>query len=153
MVEVFAILFFVSIAASAYLAYKLHQKRKWRERWVWTAWAMIGFLNFVYGFVSGNMVMMVIGVVMSLASMSTFLTFYIESERRVKKILETAFGAVALGVIIYGYFITGSFILGIITLFILAMFFVAFLVSYLLPKIIGKFRAIANKEDAERNLG
>ena len=81
--------------------------------------------------------MMIIGAVMALASISTFLTFYIKSERRAKKILETAFGALALGVIIYGYFVTGSFILEIITLFVLTMFFVAFLLSYLLPRIRG----------------
>ena len=103
--------------------------------WVWAAWAMVGFLDFVYGLVSGNMVMMVIGVIMALASVSGFLTSYVESELRVKKALEVVFGIVAFGVIIYGYVTTGSLILGIITLFILAMFFVAFLVSYLLPRI------------------
>ncbi|MFQ5621557.1 MAG: hypothetical protein ACE5FT_06980 [Candidatus Nanoarchaeia archaeon] len=141
MVEIFVIAFFASIAAFAYLAYKLHQKEKWRqirERWAWIAWAIVGVLNFADGFIYGNTVMTVIGAVMALTSMSAFLTFYIESELRVKKVLETTFGAVALGVIIYGYFITGSFILEIITLFILAMFFVAFLVSYLLPRIRGK---------------
>lgn len=31
---IYAVFFFASIAVFAYLAYKLHQKRKWRERWV-----------------------------------------------------------------------------------------------------------------------
>lgn len=141
MVEIFVIVFLASIAAFAYLAYKLHQKEKWRqirERWAWIAWAIVGVLNFVDGFVYGNTVMTVIGAVMALGCMSAFLTFYIESELRVKKVLEVVFMVLALGVIIYGYFMTGSFILGIITLFILAVFFVAFLVSCLLPRICRK---------------
>lgn len=135
---IYAVLFFASIVVFAYLAYKLHQKRKWRERWVWTAWVMLGASNSVYGFVSGNMVIMIIGVAMALASMSAFLTSYVESELRVKKALEVVFGVVAFGVVIYGYVITRSLILGIMLLFAATLLFVGFVLSYLLPKIRSK---------------
>ena len=105
------------------------------KRWVWVVWTILGFSMFFSGFVSGNVVMMVIGVAMAFAWTSVFLTSYVKSEHRVKKALEVVSGIVALGIFVFGYVITRSFILGVITLFIVAMVFLAFVVSYLLPKI------------------
>ncbi|MCD6466173.1 hypothetical protein J7L27_07415 [Candidatus Bathyarchaeota archaeon] len=136
MVEVFAVLFLASIGAFAYLAYKLHQRgRQVWKRGVYIAWTLLGVLNFISGFSSGNMVIMVIGASLAFANVSAFLTSYVESELRVKKILEVVSGIIALGIIVYGYIITRSLILGVITLFILAMLFMAFAASYLQPVI------------------
>ncbi|RLI32060.1 hypothetical protein DRO56_04175 [Candidatus Bathyarchaeota archaeon] len=69
------------------------------------------------------------------ASVSAFLASYVESELRLKKILEVVSGIIAMGIIVYGYIITRSLILGVITLFILAMLLMAFAISYLQPAI------------------
>ena len=134
MVEVFAILFLASIGAFTYLAYKLHQRggQVWK-RVAYIAWTLLGVLNFILGFSSGNMVTMVIWASLASASVSAFLASYVESELRVKKILEVVSGIIAMGIIVYGYTITRSLILGVITLFILAMLFMAFAISYLQP--------------------
>ena len=107
------------------------------RKWVWAVWETLGILTFLSGFVSGNVVMMVIGGAMTFAWTSVFLTSYVKSEHRVKKALEVISGILALGIIVYGYVATGSLILGVITLFIVAMSFVAFVVSYFLPRIRG----------------
>jgi len=140
MVEVFAILFLTSIGAFAYLAYKLHQRgRQVLKRGGYIAWTLLGVLNFIFGFSSGNMVTMVIGASLVFVSVSAFLTSYVESELRVKKILEVVSGIIGLGIIVYEYIVTRSLILGVITLFILAMLFVAFAASYLQPAIRRKW--------------
>lgn len=135
-VMVYLAMFFTSIAAFSYLAYKLYEKS--RDRWVQVGhviWVMLGFLMFLAGFLSGNIVTIVIGLASAFASASLFFTYYIKSELGVKKFLEVIFGAVSLGIIIYGYIITGSLILEIATLFIIAMILIAFMLSYFLPRI------------------
>ncbi|MEM3437710.1 MAG: hypothetical protein QXP55_04160 [Nitrososphaerales archaeon] len=135
-VAVFLALFFTSIVTFSYLAYKLYQKSV--ELWVQVGcviWVMLGFLMFLAGFLSGNIVTMVFGLALAFASMSFFFTYYIKSEHRVKKLLEVIFGIVSLGIIIYGYVITGSLILEIATLFVVAMILIAFMLSYFLPRI------------------
>ncbi|MCP8312781.1 MAG: hypothetical protein H3Z53_00175 [archaeon] len=114
---------------------------EWRRRWVWPVWEFLGFLMFLSGFLSENVVMMVIGVVMAFAFTLAFLKSYVKSEHIVEKALEVVSGIVALGIVIYGYVITGGFILGVITLSIVAMVFVAFVVSYLLPRIHSKTKS------------
>lgn len=111
-----------------------------KHKWVWAVWEILGILMFLSGFTSGNVVMMVIGVALTFAFTSVFLTSYVESEHRLKKALEVVSAILALGIIVYGYVLTGSFILGVITLLIVAVFFVAFTLSYLLPKIRNKSR-------------
>ncbi len=114
---------------------------KWPSGLYSLVWGILGFLLFLGGFVSGNIVTMVVGVTMAFANVSAFLTSHIKSENRVKGALEVIFGIITFGVIIYGYFVTGSLFLGVITLFMVAMVFFAFIVSYLLPKIRGKSKS------------
>ena len=111
---------------------------KWREKWVWAIWGMLGILMFLSGFVSGNVVTMVVGVVLAFGYASLYLTSYVKSDHRVKRALEVIFMLSAFGVVIYGYATTGSLILGVMTIFIVTMVFVAFILSYLLPKIRSK---------------
>ncbi|MGB9659884.1 MAG: hypothetical protein ACPLY9_05120 [Nitrososphaerales archaeon] len=106
-----------------------------RERWIWVVWVTVGFFIFLGGFLSENVVTMVVGLALTFASVSAFLTQYVKIEHRVKKASEVVSAIMALGIIAYGYVLTGSLILGVITLFILAMFFIAFILSYLLPRI------------------
>ncbi|MEM3710216.1 MAG: hypothetical protein QXL46_04865 [Nitrososphaerales archaeon] len=136
MVIVFLALFFASVAAFSYLAYKLYKKNV--ERWVQVGhviWVMLGFLMFLTGFLSGNIVTMVFGLASAFASASLFFTYYVKSELGVKKFLEVIFGAMSIGIIFYGYVITGSPILEIAMLFIVAMILIAFMLSYFLPRI------------------
>ena len=90
---------------------------------------------FLSGFVSGNVVTMVVGIAVSFGYVSSYLTAYVRSDHRVKRALEVVFAIVALGVIVYGYIVTGSLILGVMTMFIVAMMFIGFTFSYLLPRI------------------
>ena len=105
------------------------------RKWVWAVWEILGILTFFSGFVSGNVVTMVIGVVVAFGFASLYLTSYVRSDHIVKRALEVIFMLSAFGVVIYGYTITGNLILGVITIFIATIVFVAFLLSYLLPRI------------------
>jgi hypothetical protein len=105
------------------------------RRWVWAVWGVLGTLMFFSGFVSGNIVTMVVGVALAFGSASLYLTSYVASERRTKRALEVILVLSALGVVVYGFIISGSFVLGIITAFNVAMVLVAFILSYLLPRI------------------
>ena len=107
---------------------------KWRERWG-PIEGILGFILFLSGFLSENIVTMVIGLVLTFASASATLTTYIRSDHIVKRALEVVLMFLAFGVIVYGYIVTRSLILGAITLFIVVMFFIAFTLSYLLPRI------------------
>jgi len=78
---------------------------------------------------------MVVGIAVSFGYVSSYLTAYVRSDHRVKRVLEVVFAIVALGAIVYGYIVTGSLILGVMTIFIVAMMFVAFTLSYLLPRV------------------
>jgi len=111
---------------------------EWRGRWVLAAWGTLGFLTFLSGFLSENVVTMVVGSSLAFVNTSAFLTSYVKSESRVKKISEVVSAIVGLGIIVYGYALTRSLVLGVITLFIVAMLFVAFTLSYLLPRIRSK---------------
>ena len=142
MVVFFLALFFTSIVAFSYLAYKLY--RKSIDRWVQVGrviWVILSFSMFSAGFLSGNIVTMVIGLALAFASASLFLTCYIKSELEVKRFLEAIFGAVSLGIIVYGYVITGSPVLEIATLFIIVMILIAFMLSYFLPRIHAKLKS------------
>jgi len=110
----------------------------WPSKWYCVGWAILGYVVLLSGVVSGNVVTLVVGIVYTSAATSAFLMYYVESEHRVKRVLEVVFVMIAFGVSFYGYIQTGNFILGVITLFIVAMFFVAFVVSYLLPRIRSK---------------
>ncbi|MEM3504470.1 MAG: hypothetical protein QW134_09650 [Nitrososphaeria archaeon] len=77
MVAVFLVLFFY-IATFSYLAYKLYKKSV--ERWVQVGhiiWVILGFLMFLAGFHSGNVVTMVIGLAIALVNTSFFFTYHI----------------------------------------------------------------------------
>lgn len=108
---------------------------KWRERWVLVAWAMLGFLMFLSGFVSGNVITMVVAAILLVGITSAYLTSYVKTEHKVKKALEVISILLSFAIAVHGYVITGSLVLGVITLFIAAMALFAFVVSYLLPKI------------------
>jgi len=110
---------------------------KWRERWVLVAWAMLGFLMFLSGFVSGNVITMVVAAILLVGIISAYLTSYVKTEHKVKKALEVISILLSFAIAVHGYFITGSFVLEVITLFIVAMVLFAFAVSYLLPKTRG----------------
>ncbi|MEM2905168.1 MAG: hypothetical protein QW057_10530 [Candidatus Bathyarchaeia archaeon] len=109
-------------------------------------WASLGFLLFLSGLASNNVVTMVIGVSLGLAGVSASLTAFAKCERRVEKAVEAvaAFGAMVL--IVYGYAITGSLILGVLTLFIAAMLVLAFAASYLIPRIRSQSAAKTRRE-------
>lgn len=111
---------------------------EWRGRWAYAVWGTLGFLAFLSGLFSENVVTMVVGSSLTLVNISAFLTSYVKSENRVKKASEVVSAIVGLGIIVYGYVLTQSLILGVVTLFIVAMLFVAFTLSYLLPRIRGK---------------
>ncbi|MEM3745289.1 MAG: hypothetical protein QW341_00335 [Candidatus Bathyarchaeia archaeon] len=129
-------LFLASTAAFSYLAYKLYKRGA--EQWAQAGrviCVMLGFLMFLGGLLSENMITMIIGLVTAFASSSLFLTHYVRSEFRAKRFLEIIFSILSLGIIVYGYLATGSIILGLLTLFIAAMITVALMLSYLLPRI------------------
>jgi len=108
------------------------------RKWVWAVWGIAGVLMFLSGFVSGNAVTMVVGVILAFGYASPYLTSYVKSDHLVKRALEVFFVLLAFGVVIYGYILTGSLVLGVMTIFIVTMVFVAFLLSYLLPRIRSK---------------
>jgi len=109
------------------------------HKWFWAVlWAICGMLNlwvFLAGFVSGNVVSMVVTIFVAFFYPSLFLTSYVKSAHIVMRALEVVFMLLAFGAVIYGYAITRSLILGVFTIFTVTIVFVAFLVSYLLPRI------------------
>ncbi|MDH5375435.1 MAG: hypothetical protein OEY40_03905 [Candidatus Bathyarchaeota archaeon] len=106
-----------------------------RHKWVWAVWEILGVLTFLSGFTSGNVVMMVVGIVAGFGFASLYFTSYVRSDHIVKRALEVIFMLSAFGIIVYGYIVTASLILGVMTIFVVAMVFVAFILSYLLPRI------------------
>ncbi|MEM1674481.1 MAG: hypothetical protein QXN24_06100 [Candidatus Bathyarchaeia archaeon] len=133
---IFLISFVISIIVFSYLARKLYQERG-TERWMKVSHIILlvlGFLMLLNGFLFEESVMKIFGLASVSAAASLFLMHYIESENRVKRILEAIFSAISLGIITYGYFITRSLILGVTTLFIFVMFLVALILSHFLPK-------------------
>ncbi|MFX0199408.1 MAG: hypothetical protein ACFFCW_25075 [Candidatus Hodarchaeota archaeon] len=107
---------------------------KWRKQWG-PLEGTLGFIMFLSGFLSENVITMVIGLVLTFAAASAALTTYIRSDHIVKRALEVAFMFLAFGVVVYGSIVTRSLVLEVMTLFIIAIFFVAFTLSYLLPRI------------------
>jgi hypothetical protein len=90
-VILYFVLFSVFVVASTYLAYKLYQENKWRERQVqvgWVVWGVLSFLMSLGGFLSVNIVNMTFGLAMVFANTSLLLSYHIESELRVKRFLE-----------------------------------------------------------------
>jgi len=124
----------------------------WRERWAYFIWGILGFLMFLGGFFSENIVTMIVGVSLVFASASVFLTSYVKSESMFKKASEVVSGIISLGIIVYGYVLTGNLILGIMTLFVASMFLVAFTLSYLLPKLRNKSETKPKKHKEEQTL-
>jgi hypothetical protein len=110
---------------------------KWPSGWYLVVWGILGFLVLLSGVVSGNVVTMVVGAILLFAPTSAYLTSYVKSEHRVKRVLEVIFMLLVFGVVVYGYVITRSLILGAITLFIVVMVLFAFIVTYLMPRIRG----------------
>jgi len=129
------------------------------RKWAWAVWGIVGILTFLSGFVSGNVVTMVVGVVLAFGYASSSLTSYVKSDHIVKRALEVFFMLLAFGVVIYGYILTGSLVLGVMTIFIVTMVFVAFLLSYFLPRIQGRSKGLAHvkgmkeKDDLAYNAG
>lgn len=117
----------------------------WPSRWYCVIWFFLGFLVLLSGIVSSRVDTIVAGAVFLFVATSTYLTYYVKSEHRVKRALEVIFMLLALGSVIYGYAITRSVILGVITLFIAVMIFIAFTLSYLLPRIHRKLKAKTKK--------
>jgi len=117
------------------------------RKWVWAIPEIVGIVTFFSGFVSGNVVTMVVGVVLAFGYASLYLTSYVKSDHNVKRALEVIFMLSAFGVVIYGYAITGSLILGVMTILIVTMIFIAFLLSYFLPRIHSKSRAHILEKD------
>lgn len=116
--------------------------RKLPSGWQGLVWGILGFLMILSGIVSGNIVTIIVGAVLGFAGTSAYLTSQVKSERTIKKVAEVASAIIAMAITICGYVITRSLILGILTLFITIMFFVAFTLSYLLPKIRSRTKAI-----------
>ena len=111
------------------------------HKWVWAVWGMLSLLMFLSGFVSANVVTMVVGVVVAFGYASLYLTSYVRNDHIVKRALEVIFMLSAFSVVVYGYIVTGSLILGVMTIFIVTMVFVAFMLSYLLPRIRSKSKS------------
>ena len=109
-----------------------------KHKWVLAVWEIIGILTFFSGFISGNVVTMVVGVVVAFGYASFYFTSYVRSDHIVKRALEVIYMLSAFGVVVYGYIVTGSFILGVMTIFIVTVVLFAFIVSYLLPRISSK---------------
>ena len=107
---------------------------KWKERWGPVEGAL-GFLLFISGVLSENVVTIVIGLVLTFAAASATLTTYIRSDHIVKRAFEVVFMLLAFGVVVYGCIVTRNLVLEVMTLFIIAIFFIAFTLSYLLPRI------------------
>lgn len=141
-----AVLFFASMALSAYLVLKFSQKKTLEESirklqesvWYWIAGVFLASIVVLIGIVSNKVVTIIFGTFLLYAIASTFLTSYVKSDHIVKRTLEVVLLFMAFGVVVYGYVITRSLILGIMLLFVAALFFVAFVLSYLLPKIRSK---------------
>ncbi len=112
--------------------------RRQYSGWFLLAWAVLGFMAFLSGFVSGDVVSMVIGAAMKFGTMSAYLAAYVKSELRVKRALELALALLTFGIISYGYLVTGNLILRVIVSFMVAIILFAFAVSYLLPRIRGR---------------
>jgi len=124
----------------------------WRGRWAYFVWGILGFLMFLGGFFSKDIVIMIVGVSLAFASVSVFLTSYVKSESMFKKASEVVSGIMSLGIIVYGYVLTGNLILGIMTLFVASMFLVAFTLSYLLPKLRNNSETKLKKHKEEQIL-
>jgi len=103
--------------------------------WFLLAWAILGFMAFLSGFVSGNIATMAIGAAMKFGTTSAYLAAYVKNERRIKRALELALAFLTFGILSYGYVVTGNLILGAIVSLMTAMTLFAFTVSYLLPRI------------------
>jgi hypothetical protein len=108
---------------------------------------ILGFLMVLSGIASGNVVPIIVGAAVAFAGTSAYLTSHVKSEHRVKKTSEVVSAMIAMAIVIYGYVITGSLILGVITLFTAVMFFIAFTLSYLLPRIHGRFEDLTHVKD------
>lgn len=108
------------------------------NKWVVVVWGILGFLLFLTGFSSQNVVTMVVGVAMMLGNVSAYLTSHVESDSTIKRAIEVAFLVAALAVFGYGYIITQSIVLGLMTAAIVVLTLVAFTLSYVLPKIRDK---------------
>jgi len=110
-----------------------------KHEWGWAVfWAVVGVLNlwvFLAGFVSGDVVSMVVTIFVAFFYPSLFLTSHVKSDHIVWRALEVIFMLLAFGAVIYGYVVTRSLILGVFTILVVAMVFVAFILSYLLPRI------------------
>ena len=98
-------------------------------------WSLLGFLMFLSGFYSGNVVTATLGAALVFAGVSSFLTLHVASENMLKKALEVFSAIGAVGIIVCGYFLTGSMILAMITALMMVLMSVTFLFSYLLPKV------------------
>jgi len=132
---IFLISFFALIAVFFYPVHKLYKRDAEPRVWIGDAiLTLLGFSMFISGFLSGDVVEMIIGSAMMFAGSSLFLTRHVKCEHRAKRFLEVIFSVISLGIIVYGYFVTGSLILGLLTLFIAAMILTSFILSYLLPR-------------------
>jgi len=121
----------------------------WRERWFSVVLGTLGLLLFLSGFLSQNIITMVVGALQAFAALSVFLTSNVRSQHRAKRSLEIVSALIALAIAIYGYVITGSLVLGAIILLVVAILFVAFTLSYVLPRI----RVNQRKTNGARNTG
>lgn len=114
------------------------------SRWASLVWSLLGFLMFLSGFYSGNVVTSTLGVALVFAGVSSFLTLHVASENRLEKALEVVSAVGAVGIIVCGYFFTGSIILAIITVLVMVLMSVAFLLSYLLPNVRSRRQTAEN---------
>jgi uncharacterized membrane protein HdeD (DUF308 family) len=81
----------------------------WRRRWVHVVWGTLGLLLFLSVFLSENVATTVIGLSMTAASASAFLTSC-RNDNKVKRVLEVVSGTVALGDLFLGiYLLEASF--------------------------------------------
>ena len=118
--------------------------RKLPSGWYLSVWVILGFLLLLSGVIEKNDATIFVGAVMAFGFTSAYLTSYVKSERRTKRVLEVILMLLTFGAVIFGYIITRSLILGVITFFIVAMILFAFAVSYLLPRIQGRSKGLAH---------
>ncbi|PVX25588.1 MAG: hypothetical protein CW691_04100 [Candidatus Bathyarchaeum sp.] len=108
------------------------------KKWVNVIWGILGFLMFLAGFSSQNVVTMTIGSAIVLGNVSLHLTLQVNNDKPTKRALEVLFLVATFGVFGCGYIVTQSLMLGLMITFIVAMTLVAFTATYLLPKIRDK---------------
>ena len=108
------------------------------KKWVNLIWGILGFLMFLTGLYSQNVVTMVVGLSLAFGHVSSYLTTHVRSDNIMKKAIEFITIFAAFGIFGYGYIVTQSLLLGLMIIFIAGMSLIVFTATYLLSKLRNK---------------